>query len=136
MGHPAWAADPDYATNAGRLVAADALDDAISQWTRQHDARELMTRLQAAGIEAAVCQEFHEIVDDSQLAHRGHWTRVEHSNVGSLLLERSGFRLSETDGELRTPGPNLGEHTDAILSKCLGLDPADIERLRADEVLV
>jgi len=136
MGHPAWSADPDYATNAGRLVASDALDDAISQWTRQHDARELMTRLQAAGIEAAVCQEFHEIVDDSQLAHRGHWTRVEHSNVGSLLLERSGFRLSETDGELRTPGPNLGEHTDAILSECLGLDPADIERLRADEVLV
>jgi len=136
MGDPEWSADPAYASNASRLAAADALDEAISQWTREHDARELMIRLQAAGIEAGVCQEFHEIVDDPQLAHRGHWTRVEHSNVGSLLVERSGFRLSETDGELRAAGPNLGEHTDAILSKCLGLEPAEIERLRDDEVLV
>ncbi|MAG32312.1 MAG: CoA transferase [Deltaproteobacteria bacterium] len=136
MGHPEWSADPAYDTNAGRLAAADALDEAISQWTREHDARELMTRLQAVGIEASVCQEFREIVDDPQLAHRGHWARVEHSNVGSLLLERSGFRLSQTDGELRTPGPNLGEHTDAILSECLGLDDSELERLRADEVLV
>ena len=136
MGRPEWAADPAYATNASRLAAGDALDGAISEWTREQDARELMTRLQAAGIEAGVCQEFREVVDDPQLAHRGHWKRVEHSNVGSLLAERSGFRLSETDGELRTAGPNLGEHTDAILSNCLGLDPAEIERLRADEVLV
>jgi benzylsuccinate CoA-transferase BbsF subunit len=136
MGHPEWSADSAYASNAGRLAAVDALDEAISQWTREHDARELMTRLQAAGIEACVCQEFHEIVDDPQLAHRGHWTRVEHSNVGSLLVERSGFRLSETDGELRAAGPNLGEHTDAILSECLGLGPAELERLRAEEVLV
>jgi len=136
MGHPEWSADPAYASNAGRLADADALDEAISQWTREHDARELMSSLQAAGIEAGVCQQFHEIVDDPQLAHRRHWTRVEHSNVGSLLVERSGFRLSETDGELRAAGPNLGEHTDAILSKCLGLDSAELERLHADEVLV
>jgi benzylsuccinate CoA-transferase BbsF subunit len=136
MSHPAWSADPTYATNAGRLAAADALDDELSRWTRQHDARDLMTRLQAAGIEACVCQEFQEIVDDSQLSHRGHWTRVEHSNVGSLLAERSGFRLSETDGELRTAGPNLGEHTNDILTDCLGLDPVEIERLREEEVLV
>ncbi len=136
MHHPAWSADPSYETNAGRLAAADALDDELSGWTRQHDARDLMTRLQAAGIEACVCQEFQEIVDDSQLSHRGHWTRVEHSNVGSLLAERSGFRLSETDGELRTAGPNLGEHTNDILTECLGLDPVEIERLREEEVLV
>ncbi len=136
MGHPDWAAEARYASNTSRLAASDALDQALSEWTREHDARDLMTRLQAAGIEAAVCQEFREIVDDPQLAHRKHWARVEHSNVGSLLNERSGFRLSETDGEMRTAGPNLGEHTDAILSECLGLEPREIERLRTDDVLV
>jgi len=136
MGHPEWSADPVFATGAGRLSAADTLDEGLSGWTREHDAQELMTRLQAAGIEACVCQNFRELVDDPQLAHRGHWKRVEHAHVGSLLAERSGFRLSETDGELRTAGPNLGEHTDAILAECLGLDAEEIERLRADEVLV
>jgi benzylsuccinate CoA-transferase BbsF subunit len=136
MGRPEWAADPAYATAAGRLAHVEALDEALSQWTRSHEAADLMARLQAVGVEACVCQDFQELVDDPQLAHRGHWTRVEHSNVGPLLLERSGFRLSETDGEMRAPGPNLGEHTDEILAECLGLDRTEIERLRADEVLV
>ncbi|MCP4907981.1 MAG: CoA transferase [bacterium] len=136
MGRPEWSDDPAYATNAGRLAAGDTLDEAISSWTREHDAHELMNRLQSVGLEACVCQEFGEIVGDPQLAHRQHWVRVEHSNVGSLLTERSGFRLSETDGELRTAGPNLGEHTDAILSRCLGLELEEIERLRVDEVLI
>jgi crotonobetainyl-CoA:carnitine CoA-transferase CaiB-like acyl-CoA transferase len=136
MEHPDWSAEPAYSTQAGRLAHAEAIDAGISRWTREQDADVLMDRLQAAGIEAGVCRELRELPRDPQLAHRGHWTRVEHSNVGSLLVERSGFRLSETDGEMRTAGPNLGEHTDAILGECLGLDPAEIERLRGDEVLV
>ena len=136
MGHPDWASTAVYSTRAGRLAHADAIDEAISRWTREHDAAQLMDRLQAAGVEACVCREFRELPRDPQLVHRGHWNRVEHSNVGSLLVERSGFRLSETDGEMRTAGPNLGEHTDAILGECLGLEAGEIERLRADEVLV
>ena len=40
-------------------------------------------------------------------------------------------RLSETPGGVRTPAPLLGQHTDDVLRERLGLDDAEITRLRA-----
>jgi len=39
------------------------------------------------------------------------------------------MRFSEGSGELRTPGPNLGEHNREILGGLLGLDDARIAQL-------
>jgi crotonobetainyl-CoA:carnitine CoA-transferase CaiB-like acyl-CoA transferase len=38
--------------------------------------------------------------------------------------------LSGTPGGTRWAGPDLGEHTDQILREELGLDEAEIQRLR------
>jgi len=43
-------------------------------------------------------------------------------------------KLSETPGETRWLGPQLGEHTDEVL-QTLGYDADDIARLRAAKVI-
>jgi crotonobetainyl-CoA:carnitine CoA-transferase CaiB-like acyl-CoA transferase len=40
-------------------------------------------------------------------------------------------KLSDTPGTVREPAPLLGQHTDAVLRERLGLDDAEIARLRA-----
>ena len=88
-----------------------------------------MQRLQAAGVPAGVVQRESDLLADPQLAHRGHWIRTQHAHLGTLLVERAGFRLADAPGGYTHCGPLLGEHTDAILRDVLGLDAAEIARL-------
>ena len=44
-------------------------------------------------------------------------------------------RLSETPPDYRIAPPLLGEHTDAVLSECLGLDAAALAALREKGVI-
>ncbi|HVN38236.1 MAG TPA: CoA transferase [Myxococcota bacterium] len=129
LGEPDWARDPALDTAEGRLARADALDEALAKWTRAHEARALMERLQAAGIEAGLVASERDLLDDPQLAHRGHFVPVPHAELGPLQVERSGFRLSASPGGYRRPGPRLGEHGEAILREILALDDAELAGL-------
>jgi formyl-CoA transferase len=50
-------------------------------------------------------------------------------HLGEMVFERAGMRFSDGSGELRTPGPNLGQHNREILGGLLGLDDARIAQL-------
>jgi formyl-CoA transferase len=43
--------------------------------------------------------------------------------------------MSRTPGELRAPGPALGQHNDEVFSEMLGLDAAEIARLKEERVI-
>jgi formyl-CoA transferase len=47
-----------------------------------------------------------------------------------VVLDGVPVRLSRTPGYVAAPGPLLGEHTDAVLRDVLGLDAAEVRRLR------
>jgi benzylsuccinate CoA-transferase BbsF subunit len=135
MGNPPFGQDPRFATTAGRLEHADELDRYVAGWTRGQDARELMERLQGAGIEAGVAQDVEELNSDPQLAHRGHFRELDHEHLGTVRFENYAIRLSDGPPELRTPGPHLGQHTREVLATCLGLSDAEIDGLAAAGVL-
>jgi benzylsuccinate CoA-transferase BbsF subunit len=118
-----------------RFADPDALDARIAAWTRGFDAYALAETLQAAGVPAGPVQDFQQLLDDPQLAHRGHWVPLRHSKLGELPFERCGFRLSEDAGALRTPGPNLGEHSGDVLGELLGLGGDEIARLTREGVI-
>jgi benzylsuccinate CoA-transferase BbsF subunit len=95
-----------------------------------------MHRLQAAGISAGVVQDAADLLDrDPQLAHRGHWQRLQHTEMGASVYGNPPFRLQRTPGRLKSPAPLLGEHTGAVLQELLELDDAQLAELEAQEVL-
>jgi crotonobetainyl-CoA:carnitine CoA-transferase CaiB-like acyl-CoA transferase len=57
---------------------------------------------------------------------------VADKRVGELAIPDLVPRLSDTPGEVRTLGPELGEHNDEIYRSLLGLEDAEIERLKAE----
>ena len=136
MGTPDWTRDARFASNAARLANQAELDAHLADWTRAFDAHELAARLQTAGVQAAPVQDARDLLADPQLAHRGHFVRLRHSKLGEMMFERAGMRFSEGSGELRTPGPNLGEHNREILGGLLGLDDARIAELVASRAAV
>jgi len=134
IGDPGWAGDPRFATFAGRLTHVDELEDEIAAWTRKHPAEEVMTTLQAAGIDAAVVQNFEDLNHDPQLAHRKHFREVEHPVIGKHLCEMMAMRFSETPGDIRTPAPCLGEHSEYVYREMLGMSAEEYATLDKEGV--
>jgi benzylsuccinate CoA-transferase BbsF subunit len=135
LGDPPFAQDARFASTEGRLAHQDELDEGLGRITREHDAHELMHRLQAEGLEAGAVQDMGDLLCDPQLAHRGHFRSLRHVHLGELAFEHYGLRLSDAPPRLETPGPNLGEHNEEVLRDLLGLSDEEIERLGRAGVL-
>ena len=135
LGNPPFGQDPRFATLAGRKEHEDELDAFLASATREREAQVLMAELQAGGIEAGVVQDLEDLNRDPQLAHRGHFRTLPHAGLGEVRCEHYAIRLAESPPELRSPGPNLGEHNAEVLGGILGLSEAEIERLAGAGVL-
>ena len=71
---------------------------------------------------------------DPQFQARGMIERVALADGSTLAMPAVVPRLSDTPGEIRWPGPALGEHTDEVLAE-LGLDAAEIDNLRSKGIV-
>lgn len=123
--------DPSLATLEARTRRVDEVESAVSDWTARHGREEICERLQAEGIEAVPVQDWQDVVEDPQLAARGHFERLEHPVLGECAYQHNGFRLSDAPARYARPSPTLGEHTDEVLRDVCGLSPEEIAALRA-----
>jgi crotonobetainyl-CoA:carnitine CoA-transferase CaiB-like acyl-CoA transferase len=135
-GHPEWADTPAF--NAGpesRLAHASDLTRLVADWTRQHDARDLERRLQAAGISAMAVRAPGDLLADPHFVERGFFATLEHPIVGAHAYAGLPIHLSDTPGRLWRSAPLLGQDNAYVLRDVLGLAPAEIERLTRQGVL-
>jgi crotonobetainyl-CoA:carnitine CoA-transferase CaiB-like acyl-CoA transferase len=128
----AWVADKRFENSAGRLQHAEEIESALAAWTRSQGAEDLMERLQGAGIDAAVVQNFEDLLNDPQLRHRKHFHSLDHPVIGEHLCETNAMRFSATTESVRRPAPRLGEHTEMIMRELVGMDAGEYETLRRD----
>jgi benzylsuccinate CoA-transferase BbsF subunit len=136
MGRPAWALEARWETMPLRYRERAELDGLIAAWTAKHDKQELMLKLQRKGIPAGAVQDAHDVTrTDPQLAHREHWVRLPHAEMGESLYNNLPFRFTRTPVKPRRPAPLLGEHTREILHGMLGLSKGEIDELEAEQVL-
>jgi crotonobetainyl-CoA:carnitine CoA-transferase CaiB-like acyl-CoA transferase len=133
---PPWVRDPRFADAGNRLMHQVALDRHIEAWTRPHAAEAVVAALQQAGISASVVANAEDLCrHDPQLQARGYWVRVPTPEGDYVDLDGIPVRLSDTPGSVASPGPLLGEHTDAVLREVLQLTAGDIGALRAAHVI-
>jgi crotonobetainyl-CoA:carnitine CoA-transferase CaiB-like acyl-CoA transferase len=118
-----------------RLARQDELDARLAAWTAERDPVEVQDELQAIGVAAHQVQNSAECLADPQLAHRGHYVRVEHPILGPVTVEGPRFWLSRTPGATVRPGPTYGQDADRVLRHLLGYDEARIAELTASGAL-
>ena len=139
-GHREWLYDPRFATLADRLAHQDALDAAMTRWTRGQDAFELMMRLQRAGVPAGVCQNAEDRCDhDPQLRHLNWLTEVTGTKIGTWPVYELPMKFSQTPAYVGGPidrgAPCYGEDNAWLLTELLGMSASDVERLTEEGVL-
>ncbi|MDB5921821.1 MAG: CoA-transferase, partial [Betaproteobacteria bacterium] len=112
LGSPSWAHEARWDNVAARRSACDELDTFIGAETAKWEAEKLMTALQTRGVSAGVVQNAEDVITrDPQLAHRGHWIKLKHAEMGETIYNGPPFRFSRTVAGLRSAAPLLGEHT-------------------------
>ncbi|PTQ68857.1 CaiB/BaiF CoA-transferase family protein [Pseudomonas sp. GV071] len=129
-GHAEWADDPRFANNKQRVANRAVLIPLIRQATVFKTTAEWVAALEQAGVPCGPINDLAQVFDDPQVLARGLRVEVPHSLGGTLPQVASPIRLSETPVEYRQAPPLLGEHTEAVLQRLLGLDAAQIEVLR------
>ena len=130
MGRPELASDPRYATHSARGRHQEELDRLIGEWSATIPAETLLQRLNDHGIPAGRIYRAPEMLADPHFQARETIVRVPHPEFGNLAMQNVFPRLSGTPGRISRPAPELGEHTEAVLSGLLGLSAGEIDDLR------
>jgi crotonobetainyl-CoA:carnitine CoA-transferase CaiB-like acyl-CoA transferase len=131
---PELARDERYATAAGRLRAHDALDAAITAWTRERTPRDAERRLHAAGVPAERMRRVDDIVrsEDSALGFRP----LPGDRQRPVLAPTLPFTFSRSTIEPVGPPAALGVHTADVLHDWLRMDSAEFTALEAQQAFV
>lgn len=128
-GHPEWAADERFATNSARVANRAEAVRAVEECIRSKHAAEWLEALEEAGIPAGPINSVSQALSDVQAQHRAMVRMLAGTPVVGSPVRIDGER---SDSDL--PPPALGEHTAEVLQD-LGLDPAEIARLRSSGVV-
>ncbi len=122
--------DKKFATLEGRKEHEDDLDAAINAWTADKDAFAVMEDLQSRGVPAHVVESAREMLDfDEHLKARGYYVYLDHPEAGRSAYDGPPAKFSKTPGELRSPAPLLGQHTEQVCKEILGLGDDEIADL-------
>jgi benzylsuccinate CoA-transferase BbsF subunit len=123
--------DERFATNAGRCEHAPEIDSLLESWTRTRPVGALVEDLVARGVPAAVVQTPADLDGDPQLAHRGHFVPVPHTEIGEIVVDMPGARLGDTPAAPYKAGPCLGEDNEYVYQKLLGYSEEEYYELLA-----
>jgi crotonobetainyl-CoA:carnitine CoA-transferase CaiB-like acyl-CoA transferase len=130
MGYPPWASEERFATLCARKKHEVELDSLIDDWTGKYEAHHLMTILQKAGVPAGIVARAEDLHKDPQLAHRKHFSIVDHAIIGSYPCDAPAFRFSIANPRVRMPSPCLGEHNEFVVTKMLSFSNEEFLRLK------
>jgi crotonobetainyl-CoA:carnitine CoA-transferase CaiB-like acyl-CoA transferase len=95
------------------------------------DARAAMEHMQAYGVAAGMVLGEPDAYADPHLMVRDFFAIMTHPECGTHHYPGIVWKMSKTPGSLRSPPCCLGEHNDYVYRQLLGLDEAEITRLRA-----
>jgi crotonobetainyl-CoA:carnitine CoA-transferase CaiB-like acyl-CoA transferase len=134
-GRPDLAADPRFARNQDRVRHRAALDPILSDLMKTRPKHAWLCALEHAHVPCGPINNLAEVFADEQVRARAMVDEWAHPLRTGLRLVASPVKLSATPVRRDLPPPLLGQHTDQVLGDLLGLDAAQLERLRQDKVI-
>ena len=129
---PDMVMDERYSTAEARIAHVDELYEQIKMWTLEHDKREAMRVLGAAGVPCSYVFDTLDLFNDEHLVARDFIQTVEHPEAGAVQLMRPAILMPGMEPMERAP--LLGEHTDEVLAEYLSMDAAAVAELHAQGV--
>jgi CoA:oxalate CoA-transferase len=135
MGREELQEDPRFKTNADRVIHMDETDAVVADWTRTLGKMEVFARAKALRVPCAPVRTAPEVMNDPHMHERGMLERVEHPELGPIVVPTTPLRLHGVPRRPHVPSPTIGQHNAEIYGGWLGLSAAEIAGLRAEGVI-
>ena len=132
VGHPEWAEDPDFASNAARVAARERLVPMIAEIIGGRPAGDWLDKLEAAGIPAGPINSVSQALADPQAVHRAARLDLDGGALGRVPMVGCPIHFDGDRSDASLPPPALGEHGDLLRE---WLDDAELNRLRESGIV-
>ena len=126
-GREEWITDARFESNAARVEHRQTLIPLLRQTTVMRSTDDWVRALEAAGVPGGPINDLARVFADPQIRHRRMRTEI-----GGIPQLANPLHLSATPPAYRHAPPAVGEHTENVLQRVLGLDEARIETLRRE----
>jgi crotonobetainyl-CoA:carnitine CoA-transferase CaiB-like acyl-CoA transferase len=126
---PALVGDSRFETNVTRVKHRDALVQILSAALVERTTAEWQTIFEAQGIPSSPVNTLAQAFAEEQLTSQGMVQQISHATYGSLHQLGAPFTFDGHRPELILPPPLLGEHTEEVLNRFLGLTALQVEDL-------
>ncbi|MGQ7960344.1 CaiB/BaiF CoA transferase family protein [Pseudomonas sp. SP16.1] len=134
-GLPALADDPRFSTNKARVAHRGELIPLLRQATVFKTTAQWIELLEAAGVPCGPINDLAQVFADPQVRARGLRLDLPNALGSSTPQVASPLRLSATPVAYRSAPPLLGQHTEALLQRLLGMSETQVAALRGAGVI-
>ena len=134
VGRPEFIEEPWFQKGSERAKHADELDEAVQRWISERTTEEVVEAFEEANAAITPIYNIEDIMQDPQYQALNSIITVEDPELGPIKMQNVLFRLSETPGEVKWSGPQLGEHNEEVYRE-LGIDKERLEKLKAEGVV-
>ena len=134
VGRPEFIEEPWFQKGSERAKHADELDEAVQRWISERTTEEVVEAFEEANAAITPIYNIEDIMQDPQYQALDSIITVNDLELGPIKMQNVLFRLSETPGEVKWSGPQLGEHNEEVYRE-LGIDKERLEKLKAEGVV-
>ena len=135
MGVPQLASDERFVTNQARIKNRGALNDVLMPIFASQPKKYWIEMIGQAGVPCGPVNQMNEVFEDPQVKQREMVVTMKHPQRGDMPLLANPIKFSGTPVQYRLRPPDLGEHTDDVLSSLLGYDEMRLGELRSKGVI-
>ena len=134
LNRPELITDERFATMPLRVENQMALKKVIEEWMQDMTVDEVVKQVLDVGIPAGPIMSLDMIANDVHFTEaRQMFEEIDYPGVGTVKLNNSPIKLSESKAKIRGLSPRLGEHNKEILMN-LGYSDQQIEEMKENGV--
>lgn len=135
MGDEGLREKPHFKTMKDRVEHDGELDDIVRSWIRTHNYKDLKIISDREGVPVSLVYDAEDIFNDPQYKARNNIVEVPYTPLGTIKIPGIVPVFSETPGEIKWAGPELGEHNEEVYGAWLHKTPEELKKLREEGII-
>lgn len=135
IGQPDWGAQERFASDEQRSLLEPELRGVIEAWAADHTVNDVVAMLERAGVPAAPIWNIAQALESPQAVARGLLQPLDDERLPGLRVPVQPVQFGGSQRSRPARAPALGQHTDDILGRLLGLATEQLAELRAAGVM-
>ncbi|MGV0034112.1 MAG: CaiB/BaiF CoA transferase family protein [Candidatus Azotimanducaceae bacterium WSBS_2022_MAG_OTU7] len=135
MGQPGLAEDMRFVNMKARSTNIDEVDRIVNAWTGQHTREDIFRITQENGVICAPVQTIPESLEDKHMLARGSLLKRDNPDIGEISQFQTPIRFKDIPPPEIHDVHDLSQDTNQVLTEMLSLSEAELELLRAKNVI-